>query len=234
MPCPRLPEGDVQVLIARRLFAAWSLLGNPGKDRAGIIFDDVNTMLDRLKVSSPDLSLHEVLLLPEPLLRIIPCIFQRRLEPDVDASQFDKLSKDDLILKLTQLHSYVERLEAKSCDRPDQPKLAASDGTSDIVGQEERLRQQQLEASRRENVLVMRLTTKEQEVQEYLSQLEEIRSGVGASVRNVLLDPAVNSLFQKMKQELKESKEKLEQSQQELNAWKFTPDRPFFGDKAHF
>lgn len=38
----------------------------------------------------------------------------------------------------------------------------------DGLSQEERFRQQQLEASRRENVLVMRLTTKEQEVQDYL------------------------------------------------------------------
>ena len=33
---------------------------------------------------------------------------------------------------------------------------------------EDKLKQQQMEATRRENVLVMRLTTKEQEMQEYL------------------------------------------------------------------
>ena len=42
---------------------------------------------------------------------------------------------------------------------------------SDLISlreSEEKLKQQQLEANRRENVLVMRLTTKEQEMQEYL------------------------------------------------------------------
>ena len=41
----------------------------------------------------------------------------------------------------------------------------------EIVGlreSEEKLKQQQMEASRRENVLVMRLTAKEQEMQEYI------------------------------------------------------------------
>ena len=41
----------------------------------------------------------------------------------------------------------------------------------------------------------------------------------------MLLDPAVNLLFEKMKGELTETKEKLEQAQNDLNAWKFTPDR---------
>merc|ERR1712003_528753 len=39
-----------------------------------------------------------------------------------------------------------------------------------------------------------------------------------------MLDPAINHLFLKMKTELKDTKEKLESAQSELNAWKFTPD----------
>ena len=45
------------------------------------------------------------------------------------------------------------------------------------------------------------------------------------SLREALLDPAVNLLFDKMRDELKETKDKLEQAQSELGAWKFTPDR---------
>lgn len=41
----------------------------------------------------------------------------------------------------------------------------------------------------------------------------------------MLLDPAVNLVFLRMKKEMEESKEKLEQTQNELSAWKFTPDR---------
>ena len=41
----------------------------------------------------------------------------------------------------------------------------------------------------------------------------------------MLFDPAVNLVFQRMQSELKDSKEKLDQAQNDLSAWKFTPDR---------
>lgn len=40
-----------------------------------------------------------------------------------------------------------------------------------------------------------------------------------------MVDPAINLLFLKMKSELEQTKDKLEQAQNELSAWKFTPDR---------
>ena len=46
-----------------------------------------------------------------------------------------------------------------------------------------------------------------------------------APLRNMLLDPAVNLLFQRMKKEMDVYKEKLEQAQNDLAAWKFTADR---------
>ena len=41
-------------------------------------------------------------------------------------------------------------------------------------------------------------------------------------LRSTLLDPAVNLLFQRMKTDLDSEKEKLEQAQNDLSAWKFT------------
>lgn len=46
-----------------------------------------------------------------------------------------------------------------------------------------------------------------------------------AALRSALLDPAVNILIQKLRQELITTKSKLEDTQNELSAWKFTPDR---------
>ena len=40
-----------------------------------------------------------------------------------------------------------------------------------------------------------------------------------------MVDPAINLLFLKMKSELEQTKDKLEQAQNELSAWKFAPDR---------
>lgn len=91
----------------------------------------------------------------------------------------------------------------------------------------EKLKQQQQESTRRENVLVMRLATKEQEMQDLLTQIHDLKQAQNPSsiqLRSTLLDPAVNLLFQRMKTDLDSEKGKLEQAQNDLSAWKFTPD----------
>lgn len=45
-----------------------------------------------------------------------------------------------------------------------------------------------------------------------------------STLKCALLDPAVNILFQKLKDELESTKARLEDTQNELSAWKFTPD----------
>lgn len=46
-----------------------------------------------------------------------------------------------------------------------------------------------------------------------------------SSVTCSLQDPAVNILIQRLQNDLSATKTKLEETQNELNAWKFTPDR---------
>ncbi|XP_063707940.1 pre-mRNA-splicing regulator female-lethal(2)D [Culicoides brevitarsis] len=89
------------------------------------------------------------------------------------------------------------------------------------------LKQQNVDAQRRERLLMRRLATKEQEMQDYMLQISEykaLQAPGTTALRNALLDPAVNVLFQKLKQELQATKAKLEETQNELSAWKFTPD----------
>lgn len=47
----------------------------------------------------------------------------------------------------------------------------------------------------------------------------------GNSLKHSLLDPAVNLLFERMKRDFDTTKAKMEETQNELAAWKFTPDR---------
>ncbi|XP_020283851.1 pre-mRNA-splicing regulator female-lethal(2)D-like isoform X2 [Pseudomyrmex gracilis] len=92
---------------------------------------------------------------------------------------------------------------------------------------ENKYRQQYVEASHREKILVRRLASKEQELQEYINQINEMKATQApsaAALRSALLDPAVNILIQKLRQELITTKSKLEETQNELSAWKFTPD----------
>ena len=59
------------------------------------------------------------------------------------------------------------------------------------------------------------------------AQNEEMKRAQNLStsqLRGMLLDPAINLIFQRMKKEMEQSKEKLEQAQNDLAAWKFTPD----------
>jgi len=130
----------------------------------------------------------------------------------LSSDELIKISKDDLISKWKALQHYVDFIEKKS-------------GVGDSA--EEKLKLQQQEATRQESVLKMRLATKEQEVGELMTQIHEMKQTQTPSanqLQEMLLDPAVNLLFEKMKAELTETKEKLEQAQNDLNAWKFTPD----------
>ena len=52
-----------------------------------------------------------------------------------------------------------------------------------------------------------------------------MKSGQAPSaLRDTLLDPAVNCILQQLKSELQSTRSKLEDTQNELTAWKFTPD----------
>ncbi|TEA25024.1 hypothetical protein DBR06_SOUSAS6510059, partial [Sousa chinensis] len=133
-----------------------------------------------------------------------------------------------------QYEAYVQALEGKYTD------LNSNDVTG-LRESEEKLKQQQQESARRENILVMRLATKEQEMQEctipgskksyqhfeYRTQiqyLKQVQQPSVAQLRSTMVDPAINLFFLKMKGELEQTKDKLEQAQNELSAWKFTPD----------
>ncbi|XP_068088131.1 pre-mRNA-splicing regulator WTAP [Hyperolius riggenbachi] len=135
-------------------------------------------------------------------------------------SDFKVLPREELLLRWKQYEAYVQALENKYTD------LNSNDVTG-LRESEEKLKQQQQESARRENILVMRLATKEQEMQECTNQiqhLKQVQQPSVAQLRTTMVDPAINLFFLKMKAELEQTKDKLEQAQNELSAWKFTPD----------
>ncbi|KAJ6645544.1 Pre-mRNA-splicing regulator female-lethal(2)D, partial [Pseudolycoriella hygida] len=92
---------------------------------------------------------------------------------------------------------------------------------------EARLKQQFAESQRRERILIRRLQLKEQEIQDYAVQITELKvaqTPTPTAFRNALLDPVTNILLQKLKDELQATRARLEEAQNELSAWKFTPD----------
>merc|ERR1712131_186613 len=124
--------------------------------------------------------------------------------PRLTERDFDSMSRAELWQAYQKLESYLH----------------------DVDETEERMNKQLAEAAKRENVLVLRLSAREQELQDVAAVAVKYRQqqASGATLRKTMLDPAINHLFLKMKTELKDTKEKLESAQSELNAWKFTPD----------
>ncbi|CAD7693861.1 unnamed protein product [Nyctereutes procyonoides] len=121
-------------------------------------------------------------------------------------TDFKVMARYEFILRWKQYEAYVQALEGKFTD------LNSNDATG-LRESEEKLKQQQQESVRRENILVMRLATKEQEMQEF--QQPSV-----AQLRSTMVDGAINLFFLKMKGELEQTKDKLEQAQNELSAWK--------------
>nr|CAD7440524.1 unnamed protein product [Timema bartmani] len=133
--------------------------------------------------------------------------------------QLEAVTKEDLVKHWKEMESYVDFLESNT-------SVQEGELTS-IRELEERARQQHLESVHREKVLVRRLATKEQEMQEYVSQITELKASQApgaTALRSALLDPAVNLLLQRLRQELNSTRARLEETQNELSAWKFTPD----------
>lgn len=89
----------------------------------------------------------------------------------------------------------------------------------------QKITEQYTESQRRERILIRRLGSKEQEILDLASQIAELKSiqACSASISSVM-DPAINILFKKFKLELQSTRAKLEETQNELSAWKFTPD----------
>lgn len=57
-----------------------------------------------------------------------------------------------------------------------------------------------------------------------MNELKTAQIPTNSSLRSTLVDPAVNSLLQILRAELQTTKARLEDTQNELSAWKFTPD----------
>jgi len=137
----------------------------------------------------------------------------------LDNHRLDDISLDDLRQHWKQQDIYISFLESR-CN-------IIEGECSSLKESEEKMKSQLAEASLRERFLMRRLAAKEQDLQEYAGQLSELKSGQvpgGGALRNALVDPAVNLLLQRLRQELAETKTRLDDTQNELAAWKFTPD----------
>lgn len=88
--------------------------------------------------------------------------------------QIDSLTKEDLLKKWKQQNDYIVSLEQKL-----KQELSAKEQYQD---NEDKIKQQLFDLTRKENILMMKLTTKEHEIQDYLVSLEAF-SGTSGNLR---------------------------------------------------
>ncbi|KAK0056641.1 pre-mRNA-splicing regulator WTAP [Biomphalaria pfeifferi] len=140
-----------------------------------------------------------------------------------------RLDYDDSSEKEDRYEKYKtrDRDHDESSFLPSKTRKRSEQDEEEIKEEENKSKNVTMETARREHTLVMRLTSKEQELQDCMNQIQEMKQAQTqntAQLRSMLLDPAINLVFQRMAKEMDEHREKLKQKQNELSAWKFTPD----------
>lgn len=146
--------------------------------------------------------------------------YKERKRVKLNSASIRELSREKIILKWKEQDAYVDQLLSRL-------EASGAEEVARLRESEAKLQLQVQESTRRENVLNMRLATKQQEMQDLLSQVHDLKQGQsqeGSQLQKMLVDPAVNIVFQRMKSQLSDYKDKLEQAQSDLSAWKFTPD----------
>ncbi|XP_028969201.1 JNK-interacting protein 3 [Galendromus occidentalis] len=130
-------------------------------------------------------------------------------------SQLETMGRDTVIDLYFESDEYIRHMESS---------------VSHSISNEERqkLKQQITDLTQRENLLVLKMTLKEQQVRELQCEADTLRKRVipqnSTRLRANLMDPTVDLLFKKMKKELDQTNKKLKETQEELSAWKFTPE----------
>lgn len=134
-----------------------------------------------------------------------------------------KLDKEQLIAKWLQQESFIDALENMIDDVTRQSEQLQHT----LESCELRYKRKQLETARRENSLHMKLSIKEkklQQIQDQLDNINKVQLPTPHQLESTLIDPAINLMFEKMKYEVETAKNRAEEMQNELSAWKFTPD----------
>lgn len=126
-------------------------------------------------------------------------------------ADFKVMAREELMVRWKEYEAYVQALEDRYAG------LSAS--LAGLRESEERLRRQRQAALRREDILALRLATKEHEIREVTAQIQRLRH-----VRPPpLADPATSFCFRTLTGELEGARAQLERTRGELSAWQFSP-----------
>lgn len=121
-------------------------------------------------------------------------------------SRVADLDKEQLLNKWYQQEAYIDQLEN-----------SAEELRSELQTNE-------LRYKKRLHNVCMKLTLRDRKIAHLQDVLEQTTHSTPFHLESSLIDPALNLMFEKMKSEVDSAKTKVEEMQNELSAWKFTPD----------
>lgn len=127
-----------------------------------------------------------------------------------------ELDKEQLVTKWYQQEAYINQLES-----------AAEELGKQVDSLQHELQTNEVKYKKRLHNICMKLTLRDRklaQLQEKISQITHNQLPSTYQLESTLVDPAVNLMFEKMKSEVESAKTKVEEMQNELSAWKFTPD----------
>lgn len=127
-----------------------------------------------------------------------------------------ELDKDQLVAKWYQQEAYINQVED-----------AAEVLNKQVETLQHKVQTNETRYKKRLNNLCMKLTLRDRklaQLNEKLAQLNHSQHGPNHQLEASLIDPAINLMFEKMKSEVEIANAKVEEMQNELSAWKFTPD----------
>lgn len=130
--------------------------------------------------------------------------------------QIAELDKDQLVAKWFQQEGYLNELELT---------------TDELAKYNESLKHElaanELRYKKRLHNVCMKLTLRDRklaQLEDKISQITHNPLPATHQLESTLVDPALNLMFEKMRSEVELAKAKVEEMQNELSAWKFTPD----------
>ena len=126
------------------------------------------------------------------------------------------LNRDQLASKWIQQESYINQLEN-----------AVEELSKQADSLHNELQLNEMKYKKRLHNVCMKLTLRDRKInqlQEKLDLVTQNQLPTPYQLESTLIDPALNIMFEKMRSEMEAAKVKADEMQNELNAWKFTPD----------
>lgn len=126
------------------------------------------------------------------------------------------LDKEQLTAKWLQQEAYINQLEN-----------AVEELSKQADSLQHELQSNETKYKKRLHNICMKLTLRDKKInqlQEKLDLITQNQLPTPYQLESTLIDPALNMMFEKMRSEMEAAKVKVEEMQNELSAWKFTPD----------